>query len=138
MEETIAAVEAVLREIDADRIPRELVLNKIDTVDPLARRRLANRYPGAVQLSAQTGEGLDALRARVAERLAGRFVPVRLLVPYADGRVLTELYGLGTPIEERADLPEGVRIVARLPRSEVGRFAQYLVAEREALADHGA
>ena len=138
MEETIAAVEAVLREIDADRIPRELVLNKIDTVDPLARRRLANRYPGAVQLSAQTGEGLDGLRARVAERLAGRFVPVRLLVPYADGRVLTELYGLGTPIEERADLPEGVRIVARLPRSEVGRFAQYLVAEREALADHGA
>jgi GTP-binding protein HflX len=138
MEETIAAVEAVLREIDADSIPREVVLNKIDTADPLARRRLANRYPGAVQLSAATGEGLDVLRARVAERLAGRFVPVRLLVPYADGRVLTELYGLGAPIEERADLPEGVRIVARLPRSEVGRFAPYLVAEREALADHGA
>jgi GTPase len=138
MEETIAAVESVLREIDADSIPRELVLNKIDAVDPFARRRLANRYPGSVQLSAATGEGLDELRARVAERLAGRFVPVRLLVPYADGRVLTELYSLGTPIEERADLPEGVRIVARLPRSEVGRFAAYLVAEREALADHGA
>ncbi len=138
MEETIAAVEAVLRDIDADRLPRELVLNKIDAIDPLGRRRLANRYPGAVQLSAATGEGLDALRARVAERLSGLFVPVRLLVPYADGRVLTELYGLGAPIEERADLPEGVRIVARLPRSEVGRFAPYLVAEREALADHGA
>jgi GTPase len=138
LEETIAAVEAVLREIDADRLPRELVLNKIDAIDPLGRRRLANRYPGAVQLSAATGEGLGALRARVAERLSGLFVPVRLLVPYADGRVLTELYGLGAPIEERADLPEGVRIVARLPRSEVGRFAPYLVAEREALADHGA
>jgi uncharacterized protein with ACT and thioredoxin-like domain len=74
----------------------------------------------------------------VAQQLAGRFVPVRLLVPHADGRVLAELYSLGTPIEEREDLPEGVRIVARLPRSEVGRFAQYLVAEREALADHGA
>ena len=138
MEETVTAVEAVLHDIGADEIPRELVLNKVDAVDPLARRRLANRYPGAVHLSAATGEGLDALRARIAERLANLFVPVRLLVPYADGRVLTELYGLGAPIEEREDGPEGVRVVARLPRSEVGRFAAYLVAEREALADHGA
>ena len=41
----------------------ELVLNKIDGVDTLRRRRLANRFPGALQVSAPTGEGLDALRA---------------------------------------------------------------------------
>ena len=33
-----------------------------------SRRRLANRYPDAVQISARPGEGLDELRARVAER----------------------------------------------------------------------
>jgi GTP-binding protein HflX len=135
IEEIVRAVDSVLAEIGADRLPRELVLNKIDAVDPLGRRRLANRFPGAVQISARTGEGLEALRERIAERLVDRFEPVRLVVPYAEGRVLTELYELGAPIEERADRADGVHIVARLPRSELGRFAPYLVVEREAHAE---
>ncbi len=137
LDETMAAVEGVLAGIGANRIPRELVLNKIDAIDPLARRRLANRFPGAVQISAATGEGLESLRERIAERLADRFEPVRLVVPYADGRVLTELYSLGAPVEERADRPDGVHVLARLPRSELGRFAPYLVVGHEARADHG-
>src|ERR687892_2239767 len=71
--ETIRAVETVLAEIGGDEIPVELVLNKIDGVDPLGRRRLANRFPGALQVSAATGEGLPELHARVAERFAERF-----------------------------------------------------------------
>jgi GTP-binding protein HflX len=139
--DTVASVETVLGEIGADHIARELVLNKVDRVDPLGRRRLANRYPDAVQISAATGEGLAGLRARVAERLADRFEPVRLLVPYADGRVLTELYDLGAPIEEREDRDDGVHVLARLPRTELGRFAPYLIVERERTdrrAEHGA
>jgi len=131
VDEMVDAVESVLHEIGADGIPRELVLNKIDLVDPLRRRRLENRFPGAVHLSAETGEGLDALRARVAERFAARFEPVRLLVPYDEGDKLAELYALGTPIEERVDGPDGVLIRARLPRAEVRRFAAYLVADSE-------
>ena len=49
------------------------------------------------------GGGPAELRARIAERFADRFRPVRLLVPYDDGRVLKELYDLGAPIEERVD-----------------------------------
>ena len=55
-------------------------------VDALHRRRLANRYPDALQVSALTGEGLDELRARIAERFAERFEAVRLLLPYERGR----------------------------------------------------
>jgi GTPase len=133
--DTIDAVEAVLAEIDASHIPCELVLNKIDAVDGLRRRRLANTYPGAVQISAQTGEGLDALRERVAERLADLFQPVRLVVPYTEGGVLAELYGLGAPIEEREDRADGVHVLARLPRSELGRYAPYLVVEDDTRAE---
>jgi GTPase len=125
--EQIASVNAVLLEIGANALPRELVVNKIDLVDDEARRRLANRYPDALQVSAATGEGLDELRARIAERFAERFEPVRLLLPYEEGGKLNELYALGAPIDQREDTQEGVLVVARLPRREIRRFASYVV-----------
>jgi GTP-binding protein HflX len=134
LDQMVAAVEAVLGEIGAEELPVELVLNKIDAVDPLRRRRLANRFPGAVQLSALNGDGLDALRARIAHRFGERLRPVRLLVPYSEGAVLAQLYELGAPIEERLDTPEGVVVVAQLPHREVPRFAPYLVSEPAARA----
>ena len=68
-EEQIAAVDAVLAEIGADRVPRILVLNKIDA---------AGLHPGverdeygkirAVRLSALTGAGVPEFRAALAQR----------------------------------------------------------------------
>jgi len=132
LEEMVEAVDAVLREIGAGELPIELVVNKIDAVDPLGRRRLGNRFPGALQVSALTGEGLDGLRARLAGRFGDRFEAVRLLLPHSDGSKLAELYALGAPIDEREDGEEGVYIRARLPRRELRRFAPYLVAEAHA------
>jgi GTP-binding protein HflX len=129
LEEMISSVDGVLAEIGADEVPVELVLNKIDRVDPLGRRRLANQFPGAVQISAATGEGLDTLRERVAARFSDRWEDVRLLLPYDQGARLAELYSLGAPIDEREDGPEGVLVRARLPQRDVRRFARYLVAE---------
>ncbi|MGH3078919.1 MAG: GTPase HflX [Gaiellaceae bacterium] len=129
LSETIAAVQSVLTEIGADDVPVELVLNKVDVLDPLARRRVGNAFPRVLQISAATGEGLDALRDRIAELFSDRFEDVRLLVPYEDGSALADLYGLGAPITERHDTPEGVRIRARLPRPEVARFARFLVVD---------
>ncbi len=129
---TIAAVQGVLTDIDADEIPVELVLNKVDALDPLDRRRIEQAYPRALFVSAQTGEGLDGLKERLATLFSDRFEDVRLLVPYADGRSLAALYDLGAPIAERRDTPDGVRIRARLPRVEAARFARYLVVDEDA------
>jgi GTP-binding protein HflX len=126
--EMIAAVDGVLHDIGADELPIELVVNKVDAADAETRRKLGNRYPEAVQVSALTGEGMDALRARIADRFSSLFEPVRLLLPYKEGGKLNELYALGAPIEEREDTSEGVLVVARLPRHEISRFARYLVS----------
>jgi GTPase len=123
------AVDDVLHEIGAGDIPVVVVLNKIDRVDPLHRRRLANRFPDAPQVSALTGEGMEELKAEIARRFEDRWERVRMLVPYEDGGKLSELYALGTPIEEREDTPDGVLVIARLPRRELTRFAPYLIAE---------
>jgi GTP-binding protein HflX len=125
----IEAVESVLEEIGAGELPIDVVLNKIDRVGPLARRRLANRFPQVLQVSARTGEGLDELREEIARRFGDRWERVRLLIPYEQGARLSELYALGTPVEERADTPDGVSVLARLPRRDLPRFAPFLVAE---------
>jgi GTP-binding protein HflX len=129
LDEQTRAVASVLHDIGAHELPLETVINKIDAVDALRRRRLANRFPDALQVSALTGEGLDELRERIAGRFSDRFEAVHLFLPYEEGGKLAELYALGAPIDERDDRPEGVFVRARLPRREVRRFARYLVAE---------
>ena len=132
LDEMVQAVDSVLREIGADDLPIEIIVNKIDAVDPMRRRDLANRYPESLQISAATGEGLGALKARIAERFANRFVPVDLLVPYDQGKVLSALYALGAPISSREDTAEGVLVRAQLPERELRRYAPFLVS-----GDHG-
>jgi GTP-binding protein HflX len=118
-------VRLVLAEIDAEEIPQILVLNKIDRVDEVGRRRLGNRFGDAVQISARTGEGLDDLKQRVAEFFADRYVDVRLLVPHDRGSELSALYETGAPITSREDAADGVIVTARLPRRLLPRFAAY-------------
>jgi GTP-binding protein HflX len=129
LDEMREAVEEVLAEIGAGEVPAELVLNKIDLVDPLRRRRLANRYPGSLLVSTETGEGLDELRRKLAAHFEERFESVQMVLPYDEGARLAELYALGAPIEERADRADGVFIRAHLPRRELPRYARFLVAE---------
>ena len=131
LEAMAEAVESVLAEIGADELPSMIVANKIDLVDPLGRRRLGNRFPGAPQVSAHTGEGLEELRAAIAAHFAERFEAVRLLLPYEDGGKLAELYELGAPIDERIDKPEGVFVRARLGHADLRRFAPFLVLEED-------
>jgi GTP-binding protein HflX len=123
------AVDDVLSEIGAGELPIHVVLNKIDLIDPLGRRRLANRFPDAPQVSAETGEGLDDLMAALAAQFDDRWTRVRMLVPYSEGARLSELYALGTPIEERSDNADGVMVIARLPRRDLPRFAAFVIAE---------
>ena len=128
LDEQIRSVETVLSDIGAGELPVELVVNKVDRLDAAGRRRLGDRFPRAVQVSATTGEHLDELKQRIAERFSDRFDDVRLLVPYEDGSVLADLYALGAPIDERRDTGEGVLVRAKLPHREVRRFAPYLIA----------
>ena len=86
------------------------------------RRRLRNRNPDAVLVSARTGEGILDVERAIGEHFAGRFERVALLVPFDQGGVLAELYALGSPLE-REDTAEGVLIRAHLPHALAERYA---------------
>jgi GTPase len=126
----LASVHDVLESIEAEDISQLLVLNKIDVIDPLTARRLRNRHPDAVLISARTGEGLDELKRRVAEFFADRYVDMRLLLPHDRGAALSELYASGAPITAREDVPDGVLVTARLPARMVGRYGIYRADDR--------
>jgi GTP-binding protein HflX len=61
-----ASVTAILHELSLDTKPTIAVFNKVDRLDAAARAALP---PGSIEVSATTGEGIDTLRAAIAERL---------------------------------------------------------------------
>jgi GTP-binding protein HflX len=122
-----AAVERTLEEIGAGDRPRLLVLNKADLLSAEEREELRLRNPGAVLVSAQTGEGLHELGRRIERELAHTLRRVELLVPYAEGGRLAELHALAGDVS-REDTPEGVRVRALLPARLAGRFSRFSVA----------
>jgi len=75
-------VAQVLQELGAEGKPVILVLNKMDQVRPMRRRRLAHQFPTGVPISATTGEGLDTLRALLAERLTQAWPLCTFQIPY--------------------------------------------------------
>jgi GTP-binding protein HflX len=122
--EMLAAVDDVLGEVGAAERPRLLVLNKVDLLDEDRRRELGFRYPRAVQVSAETGEGLEELRDAVEARFLPTLEAIDLLVPYDEGGSLSELHELAGELERR-DTPEGVRVRARVPTAAVARFERF-------------
>jgi GTP-binding protein HflX len=118
------AVEDVLEEIGAGERPRLLVLNKADLLDDLARTRARSGHRGALLVSAQTGEGLDALRERIEASFLTALVAVELLVPYSEGARLAELHELAGELE-REETPDGVLVRALLSPRSAARFARF-------------
>ncbi|MBR5049951.1 MAG: GTPase HflX, partial [Desulfovibrio sp.] len=63
------AVLQTLAELGFDRTPRLLVLNKWDLLETEARASLGDLYPGAIHVSAKTGEGLKDLLLAIEQKL---------------------------------------------------------------------
>jgi len=125
-EAQIKAVYAVLREIHADAVPEMLVINKADLALPDDVADLTRAHPDAVVVSAVAGTGIDKLLDRIAERLRELEPVVELEVPYDRGDVLAALHRDGEVlVEVHADA--GTRVRARLPRSDVVRFDEFVV-----------
>jgi GTP-binding protein HflX len=117
----LAAVDAVLEEIGAGDKPRLLVLNKADLLDDEGRRDALLRHPGAVLVSALTGEGVEELQERVGRAFEDTLAEVELLVPYSEGARLHELHEIAGDLE-RTEREDGVLVQVKLPRAELHRF----------------
>jgi GTP-binding protein HflX len=124
LHEMLSAVDDVLEEIGAGDRPRLLALNKVDLLDEERRRELGFRFPQAIQVSGETGEGLDRLSDAIEARFLASLREMELLVPYDEGGSLSELHELAGELE-REDTADGVVIRARVPASAAQRFERF-------------
>jgi GTP-binding protein HflX len=91
-EDHIRAVNVVLKELECDKKPTLLVLNKIDKVtDRAALQLLEAHHPRAVAVSGLTGEGIDRLEDAVMDALAAEFAEAEVVTDAGNGRVLAFL-----------------------------------------------
>ena len=96
LEQRIQDVEAVLRDIGAEDIPRMNVLNKWDLVSE------APPLPNALPVSAAEGLGLDELLSQIGQAL-GVFAPIEVHLPTTAGSTRAWLYASGAVLDETSN-----------------------------------
>ncbi|MCE5344224.1 MAG: GTPase HflX, partial [Eubacteriales bacterium] len=113
-----ATVQEVLESLGATDAPRIDVLNKCDrfTSQP-------DMLPGAVILSAVTGEGMPALLNRIEDALNTGLQTCKLLVPFASYGIL-DLLHRNSSIYEQEHREDGVVLSLRAPRHIVKNACQ--------------
>jgi GTP-binding protein HflX len=113
-EAQIAAVRAVLAEIGAGHVPELVVVNKIDSADPVVLQGLRAREPGSLSISAKTGAGLAALRDAIEAALPRLDVQVKLTIPYSRGDLVARTHAEGEVLAAEHSA-EGTFLEARVP-----------------------
>ena len=112
----------VLASLGAADKPKIDVINKIDLLQTLPQ------WPGALPISAKTGEGIDALLAAIKRQLRGVQRPLRVHVPYAQGAVLSVLHDEGVVTSESYE-EDGVLVDVMADEALYGRLTARLGAQ---------
>ncbi|MDB5370714.1 MAG: hflX [Roseomonas sp.] len=97
------------------------VLNKADLLGGISD--VPGTDASAMAVSALTGEGLDALRAALDERIAAGMETVEYSLPPADGARIAWLYQHGEVLS-RQDSEDSIQVTVRLSSADRARFEQ--------------
>ena len=122
-ERQIEVTEKVLAEIDAGKVPRLLVFNKIDRVgdaDAQLERAKALRaqFPKCLVMSAMDKEDIARLQKAIRAFFGRRLVKAELFLPWAAQQLRGELFASCEVLDERAD-SEGAFFRVRGVRKDI-------------------
>jgi GTP-binding protein HflX len=137
VDEQMAAVDGVIKELDAFGKQTLIVFNKIDKIDPpppaygtASNRELVEAYlqrtPGSVAISAKTGEGVSTLVRALQDALSSWRLQLRFRIPSNESALIAEIHRVGHVLELRYDENDAL-IVAHVPpqlEQKLSQFAQ--------------
>src|SRR5271156_5979423 len=124
----ISAVRQVISEVFADHdsgpAPELLVVNKVDAASGLGLAKLRRALPGALFVSARTGDGVEALRRWMAELVAPNDTAVDVVIPYDRGDLVSRVHADGR-VQHTAHVSAATRIKARVPAALAASLRQF-------------
>lgn len=132
-ERQMRAVEDTLEQIGAGEIARILVFNKADLIDDAERSALMARFPGAVIVSAETGDGIDGLVRAIARAASASEIAVEVLVPFSRGDLVSMAHSRCTVVAESYD-ERGTLMTLRISRDMASLFEDYIVEPQDVAA----
>ncbi|MBT6655852.1 MAG: GTPase HflX, partial [Candidatus Thioglobus sp.] len=95
--EKIDQVEDIINEIDANKIPSILVMNKIDRLENF-KPRIDRDKDGRIYrvwISAQNGDGIDLLYQTLAEQLSGMMTRAKIQLDVNAAYIRSEIHNIG-------------------------------------------
>ncbi|MEP6479169.1 MAG: GTPase HflX [Rhodoglobus sp.] len=122
----LATVRDVIGEVGARDLPEIVAFNKSDLVDDDQRLLLRGLEPTGVFVSARSGEGIEELRARIAELLPSPEIELKLLVPYDRGEVISKLHVRNRVISTDY-VEEGTLVTALVHPQSVDELSEFVV-----------
>ena len=125
--EHASAVDEVLAELELREKPTITVLNKCDLIEEPSRiESLTRAYQPAAAISAKTGQGIEALSARIGDQLALLLIePTRLRIPAQRQDIVASIYRSGKVLK-REEADETIQLTARLPAKLKASLSEYL------------
>lgn len=97
----IVAVDNVLEEINASKVPVLQVMNKIDRLDDRDFNSSNNKE--RVWISASTGEGIDRLLSTIAKKIGGISWKGKLTLTAQHSKLRSKLYSTGAVLTEETN-----------------------------------
>ena len=131
--EQIKSVETVLKELDCDQKDMLVLLNKSDCIpDKAVFESVQTVFPEALSVSAKTGLNLDQLREKIADKVCGRNVRVRVTSSAGDGKLQSYLRTVGSELEE--EYSDGsVQIDVTLGKNQLAQLKRFGAKQIELL-----
>jgi GTP-binding protein HflX len=129
----LAAVRGVLAEVGAAEVPELVVVNKIDSADPVTVKALQLRERASMLVSARTRAGLNSLLAAIEEALPVRERVVLALVPYRRADLVARAPAAGEVLRAEHG-PDGTLLEARVAPELAAELAQFTVTPEPAAA----
>jgi GTP-binding protein HflX len=123
----MAAVEAVIRELEAHGKQTLTVFNKIDLVqNPELLDAQLRRVPGSVAMSARTGAGVEDMIQELEHQLSAWRLRASYRIPVKEAALVAEIHRVGHVLDLHYE-EDFVLVRAHVPPELQGRLAHYQV-----------
>lgn len=126
-ETQVSVVMDVLTELGADDKNIIMAINKIDKCSGKFAATEYKDLENSVYISASERMGLSQLLSLIEKYAGMQSKTVELLVPYADGGMVSTIYGSANEVIEEQYRENGIYIKAEVDEISYGRLAKYMI-----------